>query len=85
MDSYCCNENDDGCKQKQQRKITLSFFYFLEESQTAITFAAIHDKDVETYKAHKETVPAKERLRSVLYDQIYSKPFLNRKGFIILN
>lgn len=44
---------------------------FLEESQTPITFAAIHDKIDETYKAHKETVPTEERLEVYLYDNIF--------------
>jgi hypothetical protein len=54
----------------------------LEESKTRVTFAAVHDKNDKTYKTHKETVPHQERLRSVLYDKIYSRPFLSGKAFL---
>lgn len=57
--------------------------YFLEESKTQINFAAVHDKNDKTYKDLKETVPAGEGLTGVLYDQIYSKPFRIREGFLI--
>ena len=40
-----------------------------------------HVKFKEAYQTHKETVPAKEGLKSVWYDRIYSRPFRNRKGF----
>ena len=56
---------------------------FLEESQTPITFAAIHDKNDETYKAHEETVPSKERLEVYLYDQNRFEAFPEQERLLL--
>lgn len=49
--------------------------------QPAIYLCSHYVDPIRIHKALKETVPQRERLTSVLCDQIYSRPFRSGKGF----